>query len=141
MTHLFTLAQAVERVASGESSDFTWAGFLDAFYSAGDPGAKRAMLAPEPRPSGDIKLDCLAAAIGEYLWKQNRLGASPKWFHEPDRVLPDPWFTTSSDAPGIREYLSYASPAEFVSHNIFTDEAPLRRARSPRPSMPSAAKA
>jgi len=31
----------------------------------------------------------------------------------------------------MREYLTFASPAEFASRNIFTDERPLRRARSP----------
>jgi hypothetical protein len=30
----------------------------------------------------------------------------------------------------MREYLTFASPAEFRSRNIFTEERPLRRARS-----------
>jgi hypothetical protein len=30
----------------------------------------------------------------------------------------------------MREYLAYASPAEFRSRNIFTEERPLRRART-----------
>jgi len=30
----------------------------------------------------------------------------------------------------MREYLTYSSPAEFASRNIFTEERPLRRARS-----------
>jgi hypothetical protein len=33
----------------------------------------------------------------------------------------------------MREYLSFASPAEFRSRNIFTEERPLRRARSHLP--------
>jgi hypothetical protein len=33
----------------------------------------------------------------------------------------------------MREYLTYASPAEFRSRNIFTEERPLRRARSHLP--------
>jgi hypothetical protein len=40
------------------------------------------------------------------------------------------WHTTSSDADAMREYLTFASPAEFRSRNIFTEERPLRRARS-----------
>jgi hypothetical protein len=30
----------------------------------------------------------------------------------------------------MREYLTFASPAEFRSRNIFNEERPLRRARS-----------
>jgi hypothetical protein len=32
----------------------------------------------------------------------------------------------------MREHLTFASPAEFASRNIFTEERPLRRARSPQ---------
>ena len=34
----------------------------------------------------------------------------------------------------MREYLTFSSPAEFASRNIFTEERPLRRARGPHPS-------
>jgi hypothetical protein len=30
----------------------------------------------------------------------------------------------------MKEYLAFASPAEFRSRNIFTEERPLRRARA-----------
>jgi hypothetical protein len=30
----------------------------------------------------------------------------------------------------MREYLTFSSPAEFASRNIFTEERPLRRARA-----------
>jgi hypothetical protein len=33
----------------------------------------------------------------------------------------------------MRAYLSFASPGEFASRNIFTEERPLRRARGPLP--------
>jgi hypothetical protein len=34
----------------------------------------------------------------------------------------------------MREYLTFASPAEFASRNIFTEGRPLRRARGPQPA-------
>jgi hypothetical protein len=37
---------------------------------------------------------------------------------------------------GFREYLTFSSPAEFASRNIFTEERPLRRARGPRSAEP-----
>jgi hypothetical protein len=123
-----TLAQAVERVASGESRASVWAGLLDTFYGARTEPAQRNLLVEEPPLTGDARLDCLAAATAEYLWKQHGLGTLPTWIGKPERILPEPWFTASMDAPGIREYLSFASPAEFIHHNIFTDEAPFRRA-------------
>jgi hypothetical protein len=125
-----TLCEAVGRVADGEPQETVWAGLLDQFYGVESPEGRRHVLKTEPALTGDARLDCLAAATAEYLWKQYRLGSPlPRWIGQPDRILPEPWFTTSLTAPGIREYLSFASPAEFIHHNIFTDEAPLRRAR------------
>jgi hypothetical protein len=34
----------------------------------------------------------------------------------------------------MREYLTFSSPAEFASRNIFTEERPLRRARGLKPA-------
>jgi hypothetical protein len=139
-----TLSQAVSLIRSGVSRDIAWAGLLDRFYGEADDDKRRGMLRPEPPPSGDARVDCLAAATANYLWKQYRLGGSlPSWVMASDRVLPEPWFTTSNDSAAIREYLTFASPAEFIQHNIFTDEAPFRRASQQRhdaahPSLPSA---
>jgi hypothetical protein len=71
--------------------------------------------------------------MAEYLAKQHRLGGVPRWVSQPWRRLDEPWFTTSSTEPAIREYLASTSPAEFRSRNIFTEERPLRRARSHLP--------
>jgi hypothetical protein len=83
-------------------------------------------------------LNALAGAVAEYLAKHYRLMRVPAWVSAPWRRLDEPWFTTSSPDPGMREYLSFASPAEFKWRNIFTEERPLRRARS---HVPFAAKA
>ena len=40
-----------------------------------------------------------------------------------------------ADDGAMREYLTFSSPGEFASRNIFTEERPLRRARGPYPSM------
>jgi len=79
----------------------------------------------------DDRLDALVGAIAEYLAKQRRLGRVPAWVCDPARRLAEPWFTTSSPSDAMREYLTFASPAEFASRNIFTEERPLRRARGP----------
>jgi hypothetical protein len=55
-------------------------------------------------------------------------------FDQIDRGLASPWFTATSPSPAMREYLTFCSPAEFASRNIFTEERPLRRARSPQPA-------
>ncbi|MES2193211.1 MAG: hypothetical protein V4517_02235 [Pseudomonadota bacterium] len=84
----------------------------------------------------------MAGAIAEYLAKQYKLGRVPSWTSAASRYLDHPWHTSSifidwtrevvSDA--MREYLTFASPAEFASRNIFTEERPLRRARGPQPA-------
>jgi hypothetical protein len=128
-----TLAEAVERVRSGEPQEIALAEFVDTFLLAPSSGARYACIEAEPQLSGNARLDALAGAIAEYLAKQYRLGAVPAWCSQTSRQLDEPWFTTTSSDPGMREYLSFASPAEFRWRNIFTDERPLRRARSHLP--------
>jgi hypothetical protein len=82
--------------------------------------------------TGDGRLDALVGAIAEYLAKQRRLGRVPPWVCDPARRLDEPWFTTASSSAAMREYLTFSSPAEFASRNIFTEETPLRRARNAR---------
>jgi hypothetical protein len=59
-----------------------------------------------------------------------RLPTIPSWAFGALRYLDRAWHTTPFDSAAMREYLAYASPAEFRSRNIFTEERPLRRARS-----------
>jgi hypothetical protein len=125
-----TLADAIERIRAGEPQDVALAEFVDSFLSAPDADAKYAALASEPHRTGNPRLNALVAAMAEYLAKQHRLGRVPGWVSQPGRRLAEPWFTTSSPEPAMQEYLAFASPAEFRSRNIFTEERPLRRARA-----------
>jgi hypothetical protein len=132
-----TLAEAIERIENGEPQDFVLAEFVDTFLLAPDNDARYASIAEEPMRSHDARLNALAGAVAEYLAKQYRLMRVPSWVSAPWRSLDEPWFTTSSPDPAMREYLSFISPAEFKWRNIFTEERPLRRARS---HVPFAAK-
>ncbi|MEA2937352.1 MAG: hypothetical protein QOC56_856 [Alphaproteobacteria bacterium] len=125
-----TLAETFERIIAGDESDAALAEFLDTFYLAATPERRIACLRQEPPLTGDPRLDALAGAVAEYLSRQYKLPTIPAWAFEPVRYLDRAWHTTSSDSDGMREYLTYASPAEFRSRNIFTEERPLRRARS-----------
>jgi hypothetical protein len=129
-----TLAEAVEKIQAGASQDVALAEFVDAFDLAPTNEAKYATIDQEPPLTQDQKLNALVGAMAEYLAKNRRLGRVPPWTGGPARRLAEPWFTTASPSPGMREYLTYASPAEFASRNIFTEERPLRRARGPRPA-------
>jgi hypothetical protein len=128
-----TLSEAVERLRDADPLAAALAEFVDTFLLAADADARYATLEGEPEPTGDAQLDALAAAVAEYLAKQYRLGRVPGWVSDPKRRLDEPWFTTSSPHAQMREYLSVVSPAEFRAHNIFTEERPLRRARSHLP--------
>jgi hypothetical protein len=124
-----TLAEAVDRIRAGAPQDATLAEFLDTFDLAATSGAQYVTIQDEPALTRNDRLDALVGAIAEYLAKQRRLGRVPSWVCDPARRLAEPWFTTSSPSDAMREYLTYASPAEFASRNIFTEERPLRRAR------------
>lgn len=128
-----TLAEAVERISAGELRDTMLAEFVDTFDLAKSDQDRYTSIEREPKLTGDDKLDALVGAMAEYLAKNRRLGRVPHWVGGAARRLAYPWFTTDSPSPGMREYLSFASPGEFASRNIFTEERPLRRARGPLP--------
>jgi hypothetical protein len=129
-----TLADAVESIQSGLPQDVALAEFVDTFDLAKSDSDRYASIEREPELTGNAKLDALVGAIAEYLAKQRRLGRVPGWASGPARRLTQPWFTTASPSDAMREYLTFASPAEFASRNIFTEERPLRRARGPQPA-------
>jgi len=127
-----TLAQAAERIVAGQPLEKALPEFLDEFYLASTPTQQDAMLADEPRSMGDQRLDGLFGAVAEYLSHQSGLPRVPSWAYSPSRYLDRAWHASSIQDDGMREYLTFASPAEFASRNIFTEERPLRRARGPR---------
>ena len=129
-----TLADAVERIQAGSARDVVLAEFVDTFDLAKTDQDRYASIEREPKLTGDVRLDALVGAIAEYLAKQRRLGRVPHWVSGPARRLTSPWFTTTSPSDAMREYLTFGSPAEFASRNIFTEERPLRRARGPQPT-------
>ena len=129
-----TLADAVESIRAGSPRDVVLAEFVDMFDLANTDQDRYASIEREPKLTGDGRLDALVGAIAEYLAKQRRLGRVPHWVCDPARRLDRPWFTAANPSDAMREYLTFSSPAEFASRNIFTEERPLRRARGRYPS-------
>jgi hypothetical protein len=125
-----TLAEAYERIISDDPHNMALHEFLDTFYLAPTPERRIESLRQEPPLTGDVRLDALAGAVAEYLSRQYKLPSIPAWAFEPVRYLDRAWHTTSFNSDAMREYLTSSSPAEFSSRNIFTEERPLRRARS-----------
>jgi hypothetical protein len=135
-----TLAQVFEKMVAGEPAEELLAAFLERFFSTPVAEKRLTMLADAPAATGKPRLDALAGAIAEYLAKQYRLAHVPDWVSAPHRYLNLPWhvllinnddeFRPQLSDAGFREYLTFSSPAEFRSRNIFTEERPLRRARS-----------
>jgi hypothetical protein len=129
-----TLAEAVERIQCGVSTDIALAEFVDTFDLAPTIDAKYATIEQEPSLTQDQRLNALVGAAAEYLAKQNKLGRVPAWTAGAARYLDKPRHTCRFEDAGMREYLTFSSPAEFASRNIFTEERPLRRARGPLPA-------
>ncbi|HEY0911493.1 MAG TPA: hypothetical protein VGD75_14805 [Bradyrhizobium sp.] len=132
-----TLAEAVEYIQAGSAQDVMLAEFVDGFDLAKTDQDRYASLEREPNLTGDDRLDALVGAMAEYLTKQRRLGRVPSWVCDPARRLSSPWFTTANPSDAMREYLTFSSPGEFASRNIFTEERPLRRARGPQSATSS----
>jgi hypothetical protein len=104
-----------------------FAEFLDHFYDRTTDLQMVACLEDEPVEMTDMRLNALFAAAADYLSRRYRLRA-PGWVYNKKRYLELPWFTPADES--MREYLTFSSPAEFRSRNIYTEAAPLRRART-----------
>jgi hypothetical protein len=130
-----TLAETYERILAGEPREKLLPEFLDTFYLAPTDEMRMKTLEDEPPLTGDSRLDALAGAIADYLSRRYLLPEPPEWAFKSQRFLNDPWHDSPFDSEAMREYLTFASPAEFRSRNIFTEERPLRRARSHLPFM------
>jgi hypothetical protein len=124
-----------ERIVAGYPLDKALPEFLDEFYLAETPELRVTMLLDEPPLTGDPRLDGLLGAVAEYLARQFRLQQVPAWAYSFERYLDKAWHASSMKDSGFRDYLTFASPAEFASRNIFTEERPLRRARGPQPAQ------
>jgi hypothetical protein len=123
-----TLAEMTTRIKQGEALEKALSEFLDSFYTAGDTALRVEMLHAEPVSIG-MRQDALIGAVAEYLAHQYALPRVPAWAFDPSRYLEHAWHTAPFEDAAMREYLTFASPAEFASRNIFTEERPLRRAR------------
>ena len=123
-----TLAEATTRIEHGEPLEKALSEFLDTFYAAPDTGSRIEMLCDEPASLGS-RQDALLGAVAEYLAHEYSLPRVPAWAFAPSRYLDHAWHTTPFEDAAMREYLTFSSPAEFASRNIFTEEQPLRRAR------------
>ena len=102
-----TLAETYERILAGADCDVALAEFLDTFYLTATADGQLDGLRGEPRLTGDARIDALAGAMAEYLARQYELPSIPPWAFEPVRYLEHAWHASS-----------------------FTEERPLRRARS-----------
>jgi hypothetical protein len=125
-----TLAEAIKRIVDGTPQEKALPEFLDTFYLAPTAEKQLAAISDPPMQTGDLHLDAFVGAAAEYLARQYQLPSIPEWVFEPHRFLDHAWHASQLDDPGMREYLTFASPAEFRSRNIFTEERPLRRARA-----------
>ena len=85
-----TLAEAVERIEKGEPQDVMLAEFVDTFDLTKTNEGRYSSIEPEPKLTGDSRLDALVGAIAEYLAKQRRVGRVPHWVCDPARRLDKP---------------------------------------------------
>lgn len=123
-----TLREVSERVAAGADPVKQFSEFLDHFYDRTDQEQMLLCLSEEPVILADPRANAFYAASADYLAKRYKLDIIPVWVNGADRSLDSPWFIQPDEA--LRGYLTFSSPAEFRSRNIFTEAVPLRRART-----------
>ena len=126
-----TLAEVAQRVNSGTSFGLALSEFLDEFYV--NPQRRQAMIAEEPARLADNREHAMLGAVGEHLARRWNL-AAPAWTDDESRFLHEAYFTTPIQ--NLKAMLLVQSPQAFRRRMIFTEAAPLRRARMPRASAP-----
>ncbi len=130
-----TLAEACRRAQAGERFPQAFAlaigDFLQAYYTAPDPDAREPMLHDEPPRFADPRYDALVGGLAEYLYKRWAPFRPPPWIGNADRYLDLPFWPVGEGDAALMEYLVVASPGEFKSRNVMTDETPLRCACQP----------
>lgn len=124
----FTLRDVSERIANGADATKEFSEFLDHFYDKKTHFGMIACLQDEPSLLPEKRWNAIFGATAEYLSKRYRLSSVPEWAGGADRYLDEPWFAETS--PELREYLTFQSPAEFRSRNLYVEAVPLRRART-----------
>ncbi|HZK99268.1 MAG TPA: hypothetical protein VFC47_05165 [Caulobacteraceae bacterium] len=100
--------------------------FLDTFYLEPDPGARAAMLAPEPPLGEDERTDAYLAAVAEHLALRHHL-AVPAWTGGEARFLKRPFFPAGLES--LKATLIVESPTAFRRRMIFVGADPLYRPR------------
>jgi hypothetical protein len=130
-----TLAEAFERIAGGDQPEGPLSEFVQSFFQTEGDETRLSLIIEAPRPTGQKRLDALAGAIAEYMAKHFCLPSVPPWVGEAIRFLDRPWhvliFNDGRERrlplsdEGLREFLTFSSPAEFRSRNIFTEAGPL----------------
>jgi hypothetical protein len=123
---LISLADTYKNIIAGASPEAALSEFFFAFDRAFSVDELISALEDVPPLTGDIRLDALAGAVADYLARQHRFSRIPKWTFEPSRYLEHAWHTCPFEDHGLRSYLTHASPGEFKSRSIFTDERPTR---------------
>src|SRR4051812_13715019 len=107
-----TLKETYERLMAGEPREKALPEFLDTFYLAATTEERLKTIIDEPALTGDPRLDALAGAIADYLAGLYRLPEVPQWAFGPNRFLDNPWHEAPFEDDAMREYLTFASPAE-----------------------------
>lgn len=94
-------------------------------------GAQRAgqgaqeLLAPEPPPTGDNRIDAALAALAEHLARRDGWPA-PAWVDDPARYAEPWWFVF--DLPSLEAVAIQQSPLSFRKRGVFITAASLVRA-------------
>ena len=89
--------------------------FMDSFERAA-PARRAAMVAVEPRSTGDKRWDAMLAAAAEHLCYHHGLSV-PSWSVDPSRFLERWWFV--SPYRSVHASALVSTPAAFANRGVF----------------------
>lgn len=124
---LETMADAGVRIAAalaaGEDPWIPVRDFVDGYRRA--QGALRDwLLAPEPGPTGDLRLDAYLAGLAEHFAREDGRDP-PGWVEDPSRFLDRSWFR--EPRPHFWPLALVQSPLPFRRRLVFIEESEFER--------------
>lgn len=90
-------------------------GFADDFRGSPRPG-RVALIAEEPPPTGDARLDAALAGVAELFAREGCI-PTPEWVEGPGRFVEPWWFVASR--PAFHAYTLARTPAALARHGVF----------------------
>ena len=121
--HLQTMRLTCQEIYQGVREWTALGNFLNYWFSYAKDRRSKLIVEPlPPIPSGNeyaLHWAAYCAASVEHLCAKYH-EPCPNWVHDPQYILPSPWFSLLINEQNMRQYTIDTTPPEFLKRNIYS---------------------